>query len=233
MPLITYTDIFDDLPLRLKTGINPYVEKLIQAQKEGSLPLKFGGELRGMKGNWREYFSSRMGTSVDKLILEIGVHKGKVLNKLVQDHPNSGIIGMDITMKRVVLSAERIKRQSLKNGVVLLGNARAIDDIFDKDELDGIIIFFPDPWTKKVKQMGNRLINKEFCQKVARTLCKNGFFWLKTDSLNYFEETAEHFSQLGFTPMDSPPFKETYESTFEARFKSMGYETYGNVFIKP
>jgi tRNA (guanine-N7-)-methyltransferase len=227
-----HVDIFDDLPLRLKDAVNPYAKRLTDARKTADLPLKFGSELCNMKGEWRKYFETKMQPPIDRLILEIGIHKGKVMLELAQDHPHTGVIGMDITMKRVVLSADVIKNKGLKNSVVLLGNAKFLSQIFDTGELDGILIFFPDPWTKKSKQLNKRLMNPEFCSQVASVLRTGGFFWLKTDCSSYFEETLSHLKQLGFEQSSSPIFSKPYESTFESRFKDKGQITYEDTFLK-
>ena len=127
-------NIFDDLPLRLRKTINPYVGRMIEGQSESTLPVMFGSRLRNMRGHWREYFSERMKEPVDKIFLEIGVHKGKVIQALAQDYPKHGIIGMDITMKRVVLSAENLENAGARNGLVVLGNAKYLEDLFTENE---------------------------------------------------------------------------------------------------
>jgi tRNA (guanine-N7-)-methyltransferase len=221
-----YVDIFEDVPLRLKSSVNPYVQRLVQIQADQSLPLIFGSQLRSMKGRWREYFSEKMGRPIDRLILEIGIHKGHVLESLTHDLPNSGIIGMDITMKRVVLSAERLQNAGLDNGLVVLGNAKCLLQIFEERELDGVLIFFPDPWTKKAHQIQKRLINESFSQGLASILKKDGFFWFKTDCEDYFKQGLEHFKRLGFEGAGKAPFEKTYESVFERRFKAKNQVTF-------
>lgn len=231
MPFLN-VDIFDDLPLRLRPTVNPYVTRLTEAQADSSLPLMYGSHLRGMRGRWREYFSERLGRPVDKVILEIGVHKGKVMQSLVHDNPNYGVIGMDITMKRVVLSAQCIQNIGAKNGMLVLGNAKFLSQLFEEDELDGILIFFPDPWNQKKHQLKKRLMNADFCKQVQSVLKNDGFFWLKTDCRNYFEETLAHFESLGFQKVDKSPFENPYESAFESRFKKQNEQTYEQTLQK-
>lgn len=230
MPFLNL-DIFDDLPLRLKDTVNPYVKRLVQAQTE-KLPVLFGSQLRPMPGRWKEYLSERLNRPLDKLILEIGVHKGKVIQSLAEDHPNYGVLGMDITMKRVVLSAEGLRNAGTENGLVILGNAKSISQIFARNELDGILIFFPDPWTKKKHQIHKRLMDFEFCKQAASVLSETGFFWLKTDCRDYFDQTLAHLSDLGFEKAGANPFGKTYESVFEARFKNKSQLTFEDTLHK-
>src|SRR3989338_4063345 len=114
MPFLN-VNIFDDLPLRLKHTVNPYVKRLTEAREQKRSFMAFGSELKGLRGQWRANFERKLGRPVDKLILEIGIHKGKVLQSLASDHPELGFIGMDITMKRVVLSADALEENGSKN----------------------------------------------------------------------------------------------------------------------
>ncbi len=232
MPFIN-VDIFDDLPLRLKKNINQYLDIFTQAHAEGSLPIKYGPELQGMKGGWQSFLAQQNASPVEKLIVEVGVHKAKVLKELALQQPSLGFIGMDITFKRIVVSAQRLKDAGANNAAIVLGNAKAMTEIFAENELDGVIIFFPDPWTKKNHQLKNRLINPEFCQGLKRVLKKDGFFWLKTDSSDYFYNTASLLEKLGFMPMPNAPFAGNYESVFEKRFKDQGLNTYEGSWLRP
>jgi len=231
MPFLN-VDIFDDLPLRLRPTVNPYVKRLTEAQSDSSLPLMFGSQLRNMRGQWRQFFSERMGRPVEKIILEIGVHKGKVFQSLAQDNPNYGVVGIDITMKRVVLSAQSVVNTGAKNAMLILGNAKFLTQLFDKDELDGVLIFFPDPWNQKKNQLKKRLINEEFCAQLHSVLCDQGFFWLKTDCAHYFEEALVHMEKLGFEKVSKSPFEKPYESVFESRFKKKNEQTFEQTLTK-
>ncbi len=231
MPFLN-VDIFDDLPLRLDRDVNPYLKSMIQGQSEGSLALKFGPELKKYRGRWREYFAEKLGKPVDKLVLEIGVHKGKVLRSLAVDNPSYGFLGMDITLKRVVVTAQRLKDAQADNALVLLGNAKFLPQLFAEGELDGILIFFPDPWTKKQNQLDRRLISAEFCEQMKPLLAAQGFFWLKTDCSLYFHESEQNLLSLGFSPNSAKPFAKAYESVFERRFKDQGKITFDGVWQK-
>ena len=151
-----------------KANVNPYIQVLIDAQKDKSLPLLYGPELRKRFNKWSKHFQAKnlCLDSPREIILEIGSHKGKVLCELAQDQKHKNFIGLDITYKRVALTARKIHEQNLNNATVLLANARYLDQFIAKDEINGIILFFPDPWVKKSRQKHNRLINKEFCDAV-------------------------------------------------------------------
>ena len=223
-------DIFEDLPNRLDKKVNPYVNLLIGGQLR-SLPVCYGQSLKGKAGSWRETLREKMEIPPEKLILEIGVHKGKVIKNLALDYPHWGFLGMDITFKRVVLSAEKLARAQTKNAMILLGNAKHIAKVFAPGELDGVIIFFPDPWAKKKHQMRNRLLNETFCRDLNSSLKQGAFFWLKTDSEDYFRSVEAMVAGLGFKPSEQL-FRQPYESTFEIRFRSFTLPTFEGFWTK-
>jgi tRNA (guanine-N7-)-methyltransferase len=174
----------------------------------------YGEELRGRRGLWKDFFS----TEPQRLFLEIGCHKGLTLRALGQDHPGDGFLGLDRTFKRVVLTAQRSKE--LPNVGTIYGDGRFFGELFCPGELDGVVLFFPDPWNKKISQKHNRLVNLEFVQTLRSVLKPGiGFFWFKTDDQNYFEETSVFLDQCGFVKSPSIlPFGRDYCSTFENRF---------------
>src|SRR5690606_17302977 len=98
-----------------------------------------------------------------------------------------------------------------------------------------MVIFFPDPWTKKRSQTKNQLVNSEFIKKAYRSLRKGGFFWFKTDQESYFETVCQLLPQAGFLP-EQPARglpSETYTSRFEMHFQSLGQATFAGVWRKP
>jgi len=220
MPLFNI-DIFDDLPVRLKEGLNPYLKILKSTRDDSELPVLFGSDLEGKMGGWRKFFESKVGISPERLVLEVGVHKGKVLADLTESQPKDAFLGIDITFKRVIISASKLENRGLKNGHILLGNAKQINQVFAPGELDGVIIFFPDPW-KKPKQAHNRLLQAEFCNDLVKALRPGGFFWFKTDCPSYFHATQKHMSCLSVDHRNKRPYAAPFESTFERRFKGEG-----------
>jgi tRNA G46 methylase TrmB len=56
---------------------------------------------------------------------------------------------MDITFKRVITMAERTQKNDVHNVISVLANAERVELLFGAEELDGVVIFFPDPWILK------------------------------------------------------------------------------------
>lgn len=228
---ITSKNVFQEIPDHVNKTVNPYVDMVRAAAANGSLPLRYGPYLKDSKGYWREKLNL---TKASKLTLEVGCHNGLVLSSLAKLHPDSGFIGMDITFKRVIQTAEKLHSSSSRNGLSVLANAAGISEIFDYGELDLVIIFFPDPWCKKKGQTKKRLVQEEFCTSLFDTLSAEGQIWFKTDHLPYFEDVCQLMSSAGFNKSLRNPnwLSDIPPSSFETRFTKEGLPFYSCTFHK-
>jgi tRNA (guanine-N7-)-methyltransferase len=232
MPL-RFHDPFADRAARLNTGVNPYVQLLRDATATGELAVAHGPMLKEHTGKWRaaiDRFYRRPASSERRpLFVEIGCHKGLTLTAMAAAHPEADFIGIDITFKRVVTTAQRAKKAGLANVYCVMANAVGIDQLFGEGEIDGLVVFFPDPWIKKKSQAKNRLIDAAFCERLSRVLAPHGTAWLKTDQELYYSEASAAFAATGFKPAASPValFTETYSSAFETRFTLQNLPTFG------
>ncbi len=219
MPIKTSNPFQDPLE-HMRPEVNRYLTLLKEGAETGDLPLMYGPSLERWPGHWREHFATQMGISPTQLILEIGSHFGEVILKMAADHPETALLGMDITFKRVVKLAQKTQGLGLKNLTSLLCNARALDQVFADGELDGIFIFFPDPWAQKKRQMKNRLVTQDFVRVLQRKLRPGGFFWFKSDCEPYYSAVCEAFNESLWvqnqTRQGIP--SEIYTSRFERLF---------------
>jgi tRNA (guanine-N7-)-methyltransferase len=246
-----HTDPFATTPKKLNPRVNVYVDKILQAERDGILPIAFGEGLRGRAGQWRSTINlfhtaksslpAPLGPDA-KLIVEIGCHKGRTLKEMAGANPGYGFIGIDITYKRVVMTAERAVAAGLRNTYQVMANAVGLDQIFNPQEVDGLVIFFPDPWVKKQSQAKNRLVSPEFAARAAAVLKPGGFIWFKTDQESYFQAAGATFQAAGMrlsktaalnTEESEPLLARDYSSTFEAKFQKQGLPTYSGVWHRP
>lgn len=222
MPLKRLDPFVD--PLRgLDPKKNPYVEKFAEAPHS----LISGEKLRGMAGNW---------SNQSPVVLEIGCHLGKTLIEAATRHPEIMWLGMDITLKRVVTVAQRIEQKKLSNAQVIYANGRSMQEFFAPAELDGIMIFFPDPWPKK-KHAHNRLLEEKFIMSLATLIKPSGSLWFKTDSESYFHSACAIFQRSGFSPATYSLFHTIRSSgdlvtTFQQRFALANIATYEMIFSR-
>ncbi len=219
----------------LNASVNPFVALLRDGSESGSLPIAFGAELAAFPGNWRDKIAAYHGVPTPKrLIVEIGCHKGQTLTALAADHPDTAFIGIDITFKRVVTTTQRAKARGLTNVYGVLANAGAIDKLFTPSEVDGCLIFFPDPWVKKKRQEKNRLVNAGFASKLLGALAPGGFCWFKTDQEGYFQAAEKDFLDSGFVATSEPLglAKSDYSSAFEQRFQLQNLPTHAGKWLR-
>lgn len=235
MPL-KHIDPFTNLVKELNPAINPYVAILAAGIEKGDFPVACGEMLKQFPGNWRQKIAAFYQRDIPfkKLVVEIGCHKGHVLCKMAAANPDIAFIGIDITYKRVVGAAERAQKSGLKNVYTVLANAKCIDLLFKSSELDGALIFFPDPWIKKKRQAKNRLVDAEFAQKLHPLLNNNSFLWFKTDQKSYFDLAEQAFSDSGYVTQNQPCeiTGTEYTSMFEQKFSEQNLPTYGSKWLR-
>ena len=231
MPLRSLKHPFPSLPAPRRGASNPYLEKIIKEKQTLSLPVLSGEELRGKAGGWREYFKKRSGGSSGEcaaLWLEIGCHRGNVLGELMRRNPRSCVLGIDITLKRVYLAAHEALTSDQKRGAVIYGNAKALRDIFSEGELDGVVVFFPDPWSAKERQRKHRLWSLDFVHALRKVMSVGAFLWCKSDDGGYFRDTHELLCEGGFKSVEGPLISDPhhYTSIFEKRCLKQGLKVY-------
>ncbi len=228
---IRFHDPFADRAEKLDTRVNPYVALLSAGMKDGTLPILHGPALKDVRGTWRARvaeFYARPAPFL-KLVVEVGCHKGHTLVEMAADQPDTAFVGLDITFKRVVTTAQRAQELGLKNVFSVLANATALDQYFAPAELDGLVLFFPDPWVKKKSQAKNRLVNAAFAARLHAALSPAGFFWFKSDQEVYLRETTLYAENAGFVRAEAVgnSFPRDYLSTFEKRFAAQNLPTHG------
>jgi tRNA (guanine-N7-)-methyltransferase len=241
-------DPFFEFIDKLDPKVNPYVELLKTHTANQSLPLTYGQDLKRFVGQWQEavslfYGNQKTGIKPNgeptpkvraQLLLEIGCHNGHTLTEIALSHSDWTVIGLDITFKRIVTTAQRLAKNSVQNAFCALANAQNLSHIFGPHEIDGLVIFFPDPWVKKARQTKNRLVNDHFISEIKKCLKQNGFVWFKSDQKIYFDQVVALMTTHGFGVQGQVPaaLGRDYSSSFETRFHAQGLPTYGCVFQK-
>lgn len=220
-----HRDPFRDRTAKLNSQHNPYVQIL---QCDHHLPVLHGKQLQHASRNWSVYFTARGMPVPQALLVEIGCYRGRNLLQIAHRYPHTACIGIDLTFKRVVLTAQAINAHQLPNAVSILSDAHDLTALFKPDALDGIVCFFPDPWTKP-RQRKKRLLSTSYCAQLANLLKAGGFLWLKSDDTNYFAQAHQALLAQGFRTADTQPLALT--SVFEQRFLADGRKIYRGVLI--
>jgi tRNA (guanine-N7-)-methyltransferase len=129
-----------------------------------------------------------------KVVMEIGFGMGEATALIARDFPDTGFFAVDVHRPGVGKLFSLIKEHQLQNLRVIQGDAHLVlHDMFDEASLDGVHLFFPDPWPKK-RHHKRRIVNENFLQQIASKVKPGGFFHIATDWGPYAEWIDEVFA---------------------------------------
>jgi tRNA (guanine-N7-)-methyltransferase len=130
----------------------------------------------------------------EKVIMEIGFGMGEATAIIAKNHPNNGYIAVDVHPPGIGKLLARIVENDLTNLKVIEEDVHMVLQHMIADEsLDGIHLFFPDPWPKK-KHNKRRIVNEGFLSLIHPKIKKGGFIHIATDWVPYAVSIQEVFA---------------------------------------
>ena len=124
-------------------------------------------------------------------VLEIGFGMGEATAHIAQLMPDTNFLCCEVHTPGVGALLKRIDEQGLANIRIVQHDAvEVIDHMLPPGSLDGVHIFFPDPWHKK-KHNKRRLIQPPLIAKMAARLKPGGYLHCATDWQPYAEQILE------------------------------------------
>ena len=176
-----------------------------------------------LKGKWHERFGNS-----NPIFVEIGMGKGQFITTLAAQNPDKNFIGIERVATVIYKGLKKQQELKLKNLILVVFNAESIEDMFDRDEIDGIYLNFSDPWPKD-RHARRRLTAPGYLDKYSCFLKKEGQIAVKTDNRNLFDFTLESAAEKGWTACDvtydlhNSGYNEGNIMTeYEERFSGMG-----------
>ena len=125
------------------------------------------------------------------LILEIGFGMGEATAHIAKLRPEDNFLCCEVHEAGVGALLKRIGEQELHNIRILRHDAvEVIDHMLAEQSLDGVHIFFPDPW-HKTKHNKRRLIQSGLVNKLAQRLKPGGYLHCATDWQAYAEQMLQ------------------------------------------
>lgn len=125
------------------------------------------------------------------LRLEIGFGNGEALAHLAATHPHCNFLGIEVHRPGIGHLLLALEREGLENVRLVRHDAVEVVDALPPGCLDGIYLFFPDPWPK-TRHHKRRLVQPKFVATLARILRPDGFLHLATD----WEDYAQHMLRV-------------------------------------
>ena len=121
-------------------------------------------------------------------ILEIGFGMGESTAHIAQTRSRDLFLGIEVHDPGVGALLKKIGELQLRNLRLIQHDAvEVLEHMIAEESLDGVHIFFPDPWHKK-RHHKRRLIQKDFLTLLVSRLKTGGYIHLATDWQHYAEQ---------------------------------------------
>jgi tRNA (guanine-N7-)-methyltransferase len=205
------------------------------------------GQSRALEQYWDDYgltladgrldYAALFGNAYP-VILEIGFGNGASLLQMAQHAPQKNFIGVEVHRPGVGKLINDAHQAGVNNVKVFCEDAIEVlaHNIADSS-LDGVQLFFPDPWHKK-KHNKRRIVQPAFAQTIRGKLKIGGYFHMATDWEPYAQQMLEVMSAAeGFTNQagagnyaPKPDYRPN--TKFEKRGERLGHGVWDLVFIR-
>jgi tRNA (guanine-N7-)-methyltransferase len=124
--------------------------------------------------------------------LEIGFGMGDMLIQMASAHAERDYLGVEVHDPGIGRLFGQLAKLDIHNVRVVRGDANdVLARLLPDDSLDGIFIFFPDPWPKK-RHHKRRLVQPPFVSLISAKLRATGLCHIVTD----VEDYAQHMLDI-------------------------------------
>lgn len=205
------------------------------------------GQNRAMETLWQDYglelqqgpldFAELFGND-GNVVLEIGFGDGVSLLQMAQAAPEKNFIGVEVHRPGVGKLINDAHHAGVSNIKVFCDDAiDVLQKCVQDNSLDGVQLFFPDPWHKK-RHNKRRIVQPEFAQQIRAKLKIGGYFHMATDWEPYSEHmlevmsVAEGYRNQAESNQFSPKPDYRPITKFERRGERLGHGVWDLVFVK-
>ena len=179
-------------------------------------------------------FSDLFKNKNSELILEIGFGMGTSTAEIAKSNLNKNYIAIEVHSPGVGNLLKLIQESDIRNLKIIQHDAvEVLNMMIKNDSLDGIHIFFPDPWPKK-RHHKRRLIQSNLLKLIAQKIKKSGYLHIATDWEDYAlwiidlldkEELLQKMSDDSFKKPDYRPL-----TKYENRGIKLGYRVWDMIY---
>jgi len=170
------------------------------------------------------------------VVVEIGFGMGETTSAIAAANPACDYLAIEVHSPGVGSLLKQIEEQGLTNlRIVQHDAAEVLRDMVPRESVDGMHIFFPDPWPKK-RHHKRRLLQPAFVALAAERLKPGGYLHVATDWQEYADQALEVLGAVpalanaaeGFAPRPaSRPL-----TKFERRGRNLGHGVWDLLFNK-
>lgn len=151
-------------------------------------------DVKSLKGKWNKEFNND-----NPVYIEIGMGKGRFIIDNAVKYPEINFIGIErystVLLKAINKLNEREEIPSNLRFICM--DAKELEEVFDKGEIDKIYLNFSDPWPKD-RHAKRRLPSKEFLKIYDGILAKEGNLEFKTDNRPLFDFAVSELEPSGW-----------------------------------
>ena len=204
------------------------------------------GQEKALSENWPQFgidyapqaldLNKTFGRQDSLKILEIGFGMGETTATIAEGMPERDFLGVEVHTPGVGGLLKLIGEKSLSNVRIIQHDVvDVLNHMIADASLDGVHIFFPDPWHKK-RHHKRRLIQAEFVQLLCTKLKSGAYLHLATDWQEYAEWVLDILKVeplLKNSAKDYAP-KPAYRplTKFENRGIKLGHGVWDLIFIR-
>jgi tRNA (guanine-N7-)-methyltransferase len=180
----------------------------IKSRRIRSFVLRQGrltkGQAHALETGWPSYgveyglqrldLKQLFGRADSKKILEIGFGMGDATAKIAQTLPDCDFVAVEVHTPGVGSLLKLIQESDITNVRIIQHDVvEVLQNMLADNSLDGVHIFFPDPWHKK-RHHKRRLIQAEFLKLLCAKLKVGAYIHVATDWQEYAEWVLEALS---------------------------------------
>jgi len=119
------------------------------------------------------------------VIVEIGFGMGRATAVIAGENPDKNYIGLEIHKPGIGRLLWEIEQRPLSNVRIIEHDATEVfQNTIPSNSLEGVHIFFPDPWPKK-RHHKRRLIQQPFTDYIRSKLKPGGYIYMVSDWSDY------------------------------------------------
>lgn len=167
-------------------------------------------------------------------VLEIGFGMGETTASTAAAHPECDYLGIEVHTPGVGSLLKQIEELALTNLRIIQHDAvEVLKHMIAPAALDGVHVFFPDPWPKK-RHHKRRLLQPEFIALLCTRMKPGAYLHAATDWQEYAEQILEVCTRepalVNTAPGYAPRPAHRPETKFEQRGLRLGHGVWDVVF---